>query len=138
MKKTVKEYLAEANKEVKAYEVEEAMALLGREGVRFIDVRDEPELLEDGKIPGAIHASRGMLEFYIDPLSPYHKDEFSSDHELIFYCKSSGRSVLAAQRAQEMGLDRVGHIAGGFSNWKEKGGPVRKINRREAFPEEGL
>ena len=134
MRKTVKELLADANKGVKAYEVAEAIALLGREDTLFIDVRDEPELMNEGKIPGAIHASRGMLEFYIDPQSPYHKEEFDSDKELIFYCKSSGRSALAAQRAQEMGLPNVAHITGGFNSWKEKGGPIEKRKGKEELP----
>ena len=134
MKKTVKEYLADANKEVKLYDVAKAIELLDREDVLFIDVRDEPELTVDGKIPGAIHASRGMLEFYIDPQSPYHKEEFSSDKSFVFYCKSSGRSALAAKMAQEMGLQNVAHIAGGFNSWKEKGGPIEKIKGKEELP----
>jgi rhodanese-related sulfurtransferase len=65
-----------------------------------------------------------MLEFYLDPQSPYHKNEFDADKEFIFYCKSGGRSALAAQRAQQMGLQNVVHLQGGFNAWKEKAGPV--------------
>ena len=134
MKKTVKELLADANKEVVAYDTAEAVKLLGRDDVQFIDVRDESELAVEGKIPGATHASRGMLEFYIDPQSAYHKKEFNSDKKLIFYCKSGGRSALAAQRAKEMGLQNIAHIAGGFNSWKEKGGPVEKMKGEEELP----
>ena len=97
MKKGVKDLLAEANSRVKAYSVEEVRDRLDDEGIVLIDVRDEAELGETGKLPGAVHASRGMLEFYIDPGSPYHKDVFDSGKELVFYCKSGGRSALAAQ-----------------------------------------
>ncbi|GAA4435741.1 rhodanese-like domain-containing protein [Pontibacter saemangeumensis] len=124
MEKTLKDLVAEASQQIKTYEVDEAIDRFNRKSVTFIDVRDEPELHSDGKIPGAIHASRGMLEFYIDPQSPYHKDIFSSDEEKIFYCKSGGRSAMAAQRAQEMGVKNVAHMAGGFNSWKEKGGGV--------------
>ena len=134
MKKTVKELLADANKEVIAYDTTEAIRLVGRDDVQFIDVRDEPELAVEGRVPGAIHASRGMLEFYIDPQSPYHKEEFDSDKKLIFYCKSGGRSALAAQRAKEMGLQNIAHVAGGFNSWKEKGGPVEKMKGKEELP----
>ncbi|MFT2009760.1 rhodanese-like domain-containing protein [Pontibacter sp. 13R65] len=127
MEKTLKEMVAEANQQIKTYEVTDAMALLNHKNVRFIDVRDEPELVREGKVPGATHASRGMLEFYIDPHSPYHKDIFASDAELVFYCKSGGRSALAAQKAQEMGVKHVAHIAGGFNAWKEQGGAVAKV-----------
>ena len=127
MKKTVKDLLTEANSQVTTYQVAEAKQRLGSDDVVFIDVRDEPELQSDGKIPGAVHASRGMLEFYIDRESPYHKDVFDSEKEFIFYCKSGGRSALAAQRAKEMGLERVASMQGGFTEWKGKGEPVEKV-----------
>lgn len=124
MKRTVKDLLENANSQITTYEVADAMKRHGEENVVFIDVRDEPELQDGGRIPGAVHASRGMLEFYIDPASPYHKEIFSSGVEIIFYCKSGGRSALAAQRAQEMGVERVANLKGGFPAWKEQGGPV--------------
>jgi rhodanese-related sulfurtransferase len=124
MKTTVKDLLEKANSQIKTYEVADAMKRLEEKDAVFVDVRDEPELQEGGKIPGAVHASRGMLEFYIDPASPYHKEVFSSGKEIIFYCKSGGRSALAAQRAQEMGLEWVASMKGGFPAWKEQGGPV--------------
>ncbi len=124
MKKPVKELLAEAGSRIKTYTAEEAQALSGREDVVFVDVRDEPELRETGKIPGAVHASRGMLEFYVDEASPYYKDVFGSGKELVFYCKSGGRSALAAARAQEMGVGRTANLAGGLPAWREAGGAV--------------
>ncbi|MGH8148058.1 MAG: rhodanese-like domain-containing protein [Rhodanobacteraceae bacterium] len=127
MEKNIKDLLAEAAAHVKTYEVDEAKNLLGHGDVVFVDVRDEPELHSDGKLPGAIHASRGMLEFYIDRVSPYHKDVFDTDKEFVFYCKSGGRSALAAQRAKEMGLVRVASMNGGFKAWAEHGGPVAAV-----------
>ena len=127
MKKGIKDLLAEATLQIKTYEVEEAKNQLGREEVVFLAVRDEPELHSEGKIPGAVHASRGMLEYYIDPESPYHKDVFDEEKEFIFYCKSGGRSALAAQRAKEMGLERVASMNGGFNAWKEHGGHVETV-----------
>lgn len=124
MKKGIKDLLAEANSRVKTYSVDEVRGLLGDDGVAFVDVRDEAEVRETGKLPGAVHASRGMLEFYVDQGSPYHMDVFESGKEIVFYCKSGGRSALAAQRAQEMGVERVASMAGGMLAWKEKDGPV--------------
>jgi rhodanese-related sulfurtransferase len=124
MKKGIKDLLAEANSQVRTYTVDEAKRLLDDEDVVFIDVRDEPELRETGTLPGAVHASRGMLEFYVDESSPYYLQVFGSGKELVFYCKSGGRSVLAALRAQEMGVGRVASLAGGMLAWKEIGGPV--------------
>lgn len=119
-----KELVAEANAEVRTYSPEEAIARLTEDGVRFVDVRDAPELTEGG-VPDAIHASRGMLEFHIDPESPYYMDEFGDAAELVFYCAAGARSALAAQRAMEMGRDDVAHVAGGFPAWKEAGGPIQ-------------
>ena len=75
-------------------------------------------------IPGAFHCPRGMLEFWIDPDSPYAKLQFQTDNEIVFYCASGWRSALSAQTAQEMGLKKVSHITDGFSGWKQAGGPV--------------
>ncbi len=100
--------------------------------VVFIDIRDLPELEQAGKIPGAIHASRGMLEFFADPESPYHKDVFVSGKKLLLYCASGGRSALAAQRLQEMGLNSVAHVGGGIKAWKDAGGPVQPVGEAAA------
>src|SRR6266436_3835594 len=96
--------VAEANAVVETIQAADALCLLDDTNIAFIDLRDAPELERDGKIPGAIHASRGMLEFLIDPTSPYHNAVFSSGKKLVLYCASGGRSALAAQTAQSMGL----------------------------------
>jgi rhodanese-related sulfurtransferase len=127
MNKGYKQLVSEANANVKSIPTAEAMKELQSDGVAFIDIRDLPELERDGKIPGAIHASRGMLEFYADPESPYHKDVFASGKKLLLYCASGGRSALAAQRLQEMGLSDVAHVSGGLKAWKEANGPVEAL-----------
>lgn len=114
----------EAEKELDNMPVERAIALHGNEDVLFIDIRDIRELQRDGKVPGAFHCPRGMLEFWIDPQSPYHKDLFAQDKTYIFFCAGGMRSALAAQTAQRMGLKPVAHIKGGFGAWKTNGGPV--------------
>lgn len=126
MKKGIKNLLAEANSVVETYDAAWAMSLVKDDTVVFVDVRDEKEIEASGKVPGAIHASRGMLEFYIDPESPFHKEVFSLEKRFVFYCGSGGRSVLAAHRAIEMGLSRVASVGGGFKAWTEAGGPVEK------------
>lgn len=127
MKKGYKQLLAEANARIETIPAVEAMKHLYKEEVVFIDIRDLPELERDGKIPGAIHASRGMLEFHVDPESPYHKDIFASGKKLLLYCASGGRSALAAQQLQEMGLSRVAHLGGGIKAWKEADGAVELL-----------
>ena len=124
MNKGYKQLVAEANSAIETIPAADAMQHLQTDEVVFIDVRDLPELERDGKIPGAVHASRGMLEFHADAESPYHKDVFTSGKKLILYCASGGRSALAVQRLQEMGLQRVAHVGGGMKAWKEANGPV--------------
>jgi rhodanese-related sulfurtransferase len=87
-------------------------------------VRDIRELQREGRIPGALHAPRGMLEFWVDPESPYHKEAFSSGKTFIFFCAAGWRSALATKTVQDMGLSPVKHIAGGFGAWKKAGLPV--------------
>ena len=90
----------------------------------FVDLRDPRELQREGMVPDAFHAPRGMLEFWIDPESPYHKEIFASGKTFVFYCASGWRSALATQVAQRMGLSPVCHVSGGFNAWREAGGPV--------------
>ena len=99
----------------------------------FVDLRDVRELEREGMIPDAFHAPRGMLEFRVDPESPYHKDIFASGREFVFYCQSGWRSALAAA-VQEMGMSPVNHIGEGFRAWKEKGGPVGERPRHDPKP----
>lgn len=127
MKKGFKQLLAEANEVVVTYTPAEAATYLDDENVIFIDIRDRPEVEREGQIPGAIHASRGMLEFLVDPESPYHNPVFSAGKKYLLYCASGGRSALAAQQMQEMGLHSVAHVGGGLKAWKEMGGPTTHI-----------
>ena len=113
-----------AEREIETLTVADAQALLDDPNVVFVDLRDVRELAREGKIPNAFHAPRGMLEFWVDPESPYHKDVFSSGKRLVFYCQSGWRSALATQTVQRMGLTNVCHIGGGFSAWKAANAPV--------------
>ena len=113
-----------ANSEVETMPTEEAIKLAGRDDTVLVDIRDIRELARDGKVPGAVHCPRGMLEFWIDPQSPYHKPLFAQDKKFVFFCAGGLRSALAAQTAQRMGLKPVAHIKGGFGAWKKLGGPV--------------
>jgi rhodanese-related sulfurtransferase len=94
--------------------------------VVLVDIRDPRELQRDGRVPGAFHCTRGMLEFWIDPKSPYHKPKFAEDKRFVFFCAGGMRSALAAQTARQMGLKPVAHIRGGFGAWKKAGGPVEE------------
>ncbi|MFC4668411.1 rhodanese-like domain-containing protein [Seohaeicola nanhaiensis] len=125
--KGVKQMVAEANAEVRSVSVAEASELAGREDYVIVDLRDPRELKREGKIPGAFSCPRGMLEFWIDPASPYHKPVFAQDKTFVFYCASAWRSALATKVAQEMGLNPVAHIEGGFSAWKAAGMPVETV-----------
>ena len=113
-----------AEREIETVPVEEAIKLAKSDNVQLVDIRDIRELQRDGKIPGAYHAPRGMLEFWIDPGSPYHKPVFAQDKKYLFFCAGGLRSALAAQTAHRMGLKPVAHIAGGFGAWKKANGPV--------------
>ena len=124
LKKGVKELCAEANAEVETVTVANALKLKDDPNVTFVDIRDIRELDRDGRVPGAFHAPRGMLEFWVDPESPYAKDIFASGKKFLFFCAGGLRSALAAQQLQRMGLEPVCHLEGGFKAWKEAGGAV--------------
>lgn len=113
-----------AERAIETLAAPEALALHGRDDVVFVDLRDIRELNRDGRVPGAFHCPRGMLEFWIDPQSSYHKPVFAEDKRFVFFCAAGQRSALATETAQRMGLRPVAHIAGGFGAWKAAGGPV--------------
>jgi rhodanese-related sulfurtransferase len=113
-----------AEREIETVSIEDALKLQGRDDTVLVDIRDPRELERDGKVPGAFHCPRGMLEFWIDPESPYHKAQFAQDKRFVFFCAGGLRSALAAQTAHKMGLKPVAHIRGGFGAWKKAGGPV--------------
>lgn len=121
---SVRSLVEAAENEIENLTVEQAIDLHGRDDVVLVDIRDIRELQRDGRVPGAFHCPRGMLEFWIDPESPYHKDTFAQDKRYVFFCAGGMRSALAAQTAQRMGLKPVAHIRGGFGAWKTSGGPV--------------
>jgi len=123
---SVESLIEAAEREIETLDVTEARALHGRGDVVFVDIRDIRELNRDGRVPGAFHCPRGMLEFWIDPASKYHKDVFSQDKKFVFFCAAGARSALATQTAQRMGLKPVAHIRGGFGAWKETGAPIEK------------
>jgi rhodanese-related sulfurtransferase len=125
--KGYKALVTEANAAIETLSVPDAEALLGLDDVVLVDLRDPRELEREGKMPGAFHCPRGMLEFWIDPESPYHKPIFAQDKRFIFFCGGGWRSALAAKAAQEMGLKPVAHIDGGFAAWKKAGAPVEPV-----------
>ncbi len=122
--KSVKSMVDVAKREIEEIPASEAVKLAGRDDVVLVDIRDVRELARDGKVPGAFHVPRGMLEFWIDPESTYYKPRFGEDKKFVFFCAGGLRSVLATKTAQDMGLKPVAHIIGGFRGWKEAGGPV--------------
>ena len=126
--KGIEQLLSEANRKIEHVSASEARSLHGGDTHIFVDLRDIRELRREGKIPGAFSCPRGMLEFWIDSASPYHRDIFNQDKTYLFYCASGWRSALGAATAREMGLAPVAHIAGGFSAWREAGGPVEPID----------
>jgi len=124
MLKGFRKLLDEANAEIETVPVETAIAQHGDEKIVFVDLRDPRELEREGMIPGAFHCPRGMLEFWIDPDSPYHKPIFAEPKKFLFYCASGWRSALSTKTAKDMGLNQVAHVGGGFTAWKKAGGPV--------------
>ncbi len=121
-----------AEGEIESLSAEEAIALHGRKDVVLVDLRDIRELAREGRVPGAFHCPRGMLEFWVDPESKYHKPVFAQDKRFVFFCAAGQRSALATQCAQRMGLMPVSHIRGGFTAWKGGGGPVEMPPARPA------
>ena len=119
-----RELVDAAEREIETLPVEQAIALHGRDDVVFVDLLDPRELAREGRVPGEFSCTRGMLEFWIDPESPYHKPVFAQDKRFVFFCAGGMRSALATQTAQRMRLKPVEHIAGGFGAWKKAGGPV--------------
>jgi rhodanese-related sulfurtransferase len=122
--KSAKDLVAEASREVTTLSAEEALDRLARTETVLVDVRESEELAKTGRIAGAVHVPRGVLEFQADPASPTHKAELGGGRSLILYCASGNRSALAAKALQEMGLAPVAHVAGGFAALEKAGGLV--------------
>ena len=121
----VKQMLEAANAAVPKITPKQARELIDEGNALVVDVRDAPEIEKTGKVKGAVHVSRGMLEFRADPDSPYHDKNFSKDKNVILYCASGGRSALAGKVLKDMGYDQVFNV-GGFKDWTESGGAVEK------------
>lgn len=136
MKIGYKQLVEEAEQEVETIAVDEAAKLVGNDEVVFVDIRDIRELQREGRIPGATHAPRGMLEFWIDPDSPYYRDVFGQDKRYVFYCAGALRSALAAQTVQKMGMTNVCHLGGGFTAWKEAEMPIELMRQAKAEKDE--
>jgi rhodanese-related sulfurtransferase len=122
--KSVKSMVEAAKHEITELAAGEAVKLFGRDDVVLVDLRDPRERERDGTVPGTFNVTRGMLEFWIDPASPYYKEKFGEDKTFVFFCAGGLRSALATKTAQDMGLKPVAHVLGGFKAWKEAGGPV--------------
>ncbi|MDQ3071963.1 MAG: rhodanese-like domain-containing protein [Bacteroidota bacterium] len=122
--KTAADLVKEAKQQIENLTPEQVKEESDKGNITLIDIRESEELKQNGKIPGSVHAPRGMLEFYADPSLPYHKPEFNKDKRIILHCASGGRSALATATLKEMGYENVGHLDGGFKAWKEAGMPV--------------
>ena len=122
--KTAAELVAEAKAKIDNLDVETVEQELGAGDAVLVDIREADELDANGRIPGAVHMPRGMIEFYADPASPYHREPLDPSKRVILHCASGGRSALAAATLKQMGYDRVAHLDGGFKAWREAGKPV--------------
>ncbi|MGB0955142.1 MAG: rhodanese-like domain-containing protein [Panacagrimonas sp.] len=126
--KSVASLVTAANQQIQTLSVQQAAALLGDPDVVFVDIRDIRELYRDGKVEGAFHAPRGMLEFWVDPQSPYHKPLFADESKrFVLYCGGGWRSALATLALKDMGMSNVCHFDGGFKAWKESGGAIEAV-----------
>jgi rhodanese-related sulfurtransferase len=123
-RKTLKSMLAEAESAITRIPAADALAMQNDGRTTFVDLRDPREIERDGTIPGAFRVTRGMLEFWIDPDSPYYKPIFGEPRRFVFFCAMGWRSSLAALTAQQMGLPEVADLQGGLKAWREAGGPV--------------
>lgn len=124
MARSASELVADAKSRIENLTPDQVESEMESGDVVLIDIREANELEQNGRIPGAVHAPRGMLEFYADPATPYHRSEFDPGKRIILSCASGGRSALAADTLQSMGYSRVAHMDGGLNAWKEGGKPV--------------
>ena len=124
--RAVKDLVAEAKTRITSLSVEDARARAEAGEALLVDIRDVRELHKLGRIPGAFHAPRGMIEFWIDPDSPYHKPALATDRALVLFCASAWRSALTVDALQNMGVDNIAEIEGGFSAWEEAGAPIER------------
>ncbi len=122
----------EAMAQVTTYSVQEVRSRLGQGDMQIVDIRDVRELEREGTVPGALLAPRGMLEFWVDPASPYHKPVFADEsRQFVLFCGAGWRSALAAKTLEDMGMCNVAHIDGGFAAWKQAGAPVISLEEHK-------
>lgn len=122
--KTANQLVAEAKQRIENLGVDQVASELESEDTLLVDLREPEERAAQGVIPGAVHAQRGMLEFWADPSSSYHRPEFDPNRRVILHCAGGGRSALAADTLQQMGYANVAHLEGGFTAWEDAGQPV--------------
>lgn len=123
----------EASAQITTYSVEQVRARLGQAEMQLVDIRDVRELEREGTVPGSVHAPRGMLEFWVDPASPYFKHVFGDEtREFVLFCGAGWRSALTAKTLQDMGMTNVAHIDGGFADWVKQGAPIETLEQRKA------
>ena len=125
LKKTSAQMVAEARARIEEIETPDAIAMLDDPNVQIVDLRDPRERDRTGFIPGSFHCPRGMLEFWVDPDSPYFKDIFAQDKKFVFHCASGWRSAISVATLQDMGFDAA-HLKDGFGGWEKAGGPIEK------------
>ena len=130
LKKSASEMVKEARARIEEIETTDLIDMVNDENVVIVDIRDIRERQRTGAIPGSVHAPRGMIEFWIDPDSPYCKEIFGSGKRFVFYCQSGWRSALATQTVQNMGLENVCHIGGGFRAWADAGNETEAVEKR--------
>ena len=116
----------EAEAEIETVSPADAIARMNEADFQLVDIRDPRELEREGRIPGAFHAPRGMLEFWIDPASPYFKPIFGEDKKFVFFCAAAGRSAISVKTLQDMGMENIAQLGEGFKGWREAGGPIEK------------
>ena len=131
--KGFRQLVDEATAQITTYSVEQVRARLDDPTVQIVDIRDVRELQAEGTVPGSYHAPRCMLEFWVDPESPYHKKIFADEgKEFVLFCGAGWRSALAAKTLQDMGMTNVAHIDGGFTEWAKQGAPVESYEAHRA------
>lgn len=122
--KPASDMVKEATAEIETVSPEDAIQRMNDDDFLLVDIRDPRELDREGRIPGAFHAPRGMLEFWVDPVSPYYKDIFGEQKKFVFFCAAAGRSAISVQTLQNMGMENIAQLGKGFGGWREAGGPV--------------
>jgi len=129
LRKTAAQMVTEARARIEEIETSDAIAMVNDPSVKIVDLRDPRERERTGFIPGSFHCPRGMLEFWVDPDSPYFKDVFAQDKKFVFHCASGWRSAISVATLQDMGFDAA-HLKDGFGSWEKAGGPIEKPQKK--------